>query len=274
MRRAINNANASPGPDVIVFDFPSYPVTLSLSSELPPITEGVVIDATAPGDCATAAPPRVQLDGLGLGPNANGLLARGTAAQAIGVTFKGLAIYRFGGAGVRLGHFPTHPVHRVELAEPRLVRPAVGGAGDGDVSDAEVADRPHQRRVEVGAAVEAAEPRGGHALAVVHAVAGVEDDLLALVQSFQDLHLAPARLPGLHGHEHCAAAAHHVRRGFVAAAKQGGHGHLEHAGALPGDDAGLDALVQQVLDDTVAGTRGAAAGEPVGASGSNSSAKE
>lgn len=49
---------------------------------------------------------------------------------------------------------------------------------------------------------------------------------------------------------------------------------VEVAGLARGDDAGLDALVQQVLDDTVAGARGAAAGEPVVTSGSNSSAKE
>src|SRR5262245_27667819 len=51
LRRAINDANANPGPDTIVFQFPtsSYPVTLNLSSALPPITEGVVIDATDGG---------------------------------------------------------------------------------------------------------------------------------------------------------------------------------------------------------------------------------
>ncbi len=107
LRRAINDANASPGEDVIVFEFPSYPVTLGLGTELPPITESVVIDAAGP--CASAPAPRVQLDGLGLGPNANGLVARGTASQAIGVTIRGLAIYRFGGAGIRL-EFNTNSV--------------------------------------------------------------------------------------------------------------------------------------------------------------------
>ena len=99
LRRAINDANASPGPDVIAFQFPSasYPVTLSLSAPLPPITEGVVIDATEGGPCITSTQPRVQFDGAGLGQT-NGL----TIDTPEAVTIKGLAIYRFGGAGIRL----------------------------------------------------------------------------------------------------------------------------------------------------------------------------
>jgi parallel beta-helix repeat protein len=99
LRRAISDANASPGPDVIVFQFPSasYPVTLNLSSALPPITEGVVIDATDGGACKTGYQPRVQFDGAGLGQT-NGL----TVQTLDAVTIKGLAIYRFGGAGIRL----------------------------------------------------------------------------------------------------------------------------------------------------------------------------
>ncbi|HXG47469.1 MAG TPA: right-handed parallel beta-helix repeat-containing protein, partial [Methylomirabilota bacterium] len=97
LRRAINDANANPGPDVIVFQFASYPVTLGLNAALPPITEGVVIDATEGGPCQAGAPPRVQFDGAGLGPT-NGL----TIDTPEPVTVKGLAIYRFGGAGIRL----------------------------------------------------------------------------------------------------------------------------------------------------------------------------
>ncbi len=99
LRRAISDANAHPGPDVIVFQFPSasYPVTLNLNSALPPITEGVVIDATTGGACQPGVAPRVQFDGAGLGPT-NGL----TVQTPDSVTIKGLAIYRFSGAGLRL----------------------------------------------------------------------------------------------------------------------------------------------------------------------------
>jgi len=102
LRRAISDANANPGLDVIVFDFTAYPATLTFSSPLPDIIESVVIDGTDPNGCLADMPPRIQLDGLGLGPNANGLAARGTAAQPIGVTIKGLAVYRFPGAGILL----------------------------------------------------------------------------------------------------------------------------------------------------------------------------
>lgn len=102
LRRAISDANANPGLDVIVFDFTAYPATLTFLSPLPDIIESVVIDATNPNGCLTNDPPRVQLDGIGLGPNANGLAARATAALPIGVTIKGLAVYRFPGTGILL----------------------------------------------------------------------------------------------------------------------------------------------------------------------------
>ena len=54
LRRAISDANANPGLDVIVFNFTVYPATLTFSTPLPDITESVVIDGTDSGDAFAA----------------------------------------------------------------------------------------------------------------------------------------------------------------------------------------------------------------------------
>ncbi|HEU4872435.1 MAG TPA: SBBP repeat-containing protein [Pyrinomonadaceae bacterium] len=97
LREAIINANATVGPDTIVFNIPGPGVkVISLLTALPEITEQVVIDAsTQPGYAGT---PLIELDGSGAGNFANGLVIKGG-----GSTVRGLAIGNFQGtAGIWL----------------------------------------------------------------------------------------------------------------------------------------------------------------------------
>ncbi|HET9789596.1 MAG TPA: carboxypeptidase-like regulatory domain-containing protein, partial [Pyrinomonadaceae bacterium] len=97
LREAIINANATLGPDTIVFNIPGPGVkVISLLTALPEITEQVVIDAsTQPGYAGT---PLIELDGSGAGNFANGLVIKGG-----GSTVRGLAIGNFQGtAGIWL----------------------------------------------------------------------------------------------------------------------------------------------------------------------------
>ncbi len=101
---AINQANLNPGPDVIQFDFPSYPQIIKPLGALPDIVDSVVIDATIPPNCVPAYKPLVAIDGSLAGLNVNGLRALGTVSGPIAVTIKGLAIYSFSQAGIVLAN--------------------------------------------------------------------------------------------------------------------------------------------------------------------------
>ncbi|HEX2269374.1 MAG TPA: carboxypeptidase regulatory-like domain-containing protein, partial [Pyrinomonadaceae bacterium] len=89
LRDAIVNANATPGPDTIVFNIPGTGVkTINLVIALPEITERVVIDATTqPGYAGT---PLIELDGLALGNNGHGLVIKASNS-----TVRGLSIGNF-----------------------------------------------------------------------------------------------------------------------------------------------------------------------------------
>jgi Calx-beta domain/Carboxypeptidase regulatory-like domain/Beta-propeller repeat len=89
LRDAIINANATLGPDTIVFNIPGPGVkTISLLTALPEITDRVVIDATTqPG---YAGSPLIELDGLAFGSVGSGLVIK-----AGGSTVRGLAIGNF-----------------------------------------------------------------------------------------------------------------------------------------------------------------------------------
>ncbi len=101
LRRAISDANASPGPDVIVFNLPPGPQVIIPLSPLPDITETVVIDAFDGMPCLPTTLPAVEIDGVMAGPLANGL----TVNTPQPVTIRGLAIYRFfGGAGIAINN--------------------------------------------------------------------------------------------------------------------------------------------------------------------------
>ena len=95
LRQAILNANASAGADIISFAIPGAgPFTITPASALPTITNPVVIDGTTqPGFTGT---PIVELSGASAG-GGNGL-----TISAGGSTVRGLAINRFGAAGINL----------------------------------------------------------------------------------------------------------------------------------------------------------------------------
>lgn len=90
LRDAIVNANATIGPDTIVFNIPGSGVkTINLLIALPEITDRVVIDATTqPGYAGT---PLIELDGLALG-SSNG---HGLVIKANNSTVRGLSIGNF-----------------------------------------------------------------------------------------------------------------------------------------------------------------------------------
>jgi uncharacterized repeat protein (TIGR01451 family) len=93
-RQAILDANAGAGADIILFNIPgTSTVTLqSATGALPPITDPVTIDGTSqPGS------NRVELNGNGIAGDGLVFSPGGGASTVVG-----LAINRFGGAGIRL----------------------------------------------------------------------------------------------------------------------------------------------------------------------------
>jgi len=96
LRQAILDANATAGPDTIVFNIPGSGVqSISLLIALPEITDPVVIDATTqPG---FAGVPLVELNGALAGSNASGFVISSGSS-----TIRGFVINRFGGSGIAL----------------------------------------------------------------------------------------------------------------------------------------------------------------------------
>lgn len=92
LRAALEEANATPEADTIVFDLPAAPaVLLSVTSALPTITAPIVIDAsTQPG-------VRIVLDGSALAGGQSGLVIA-TGPSIV----HGLVVQRFPGAGIEL----------------------------------------------------------------------------------------------------------------------------------------------------------------------------
>ena len=96
LRRAILDANANVGADVIVFAIPGTGVqTISPVSALPEITDPVAIDGTTQPGYGGA--PLIEIDGAGAGQGVAGL-----DVSAGGTTLRGLAIGRFSLYGIRL----------------------------------------------------------------------------------------------------------------------------------------------------------------------------
>lgn len=96
LRQAIVDANAAGGADTIDFNIPDGPFTIMLQSELPEITDPVVIDgATQPG---YAGLPLIELNGQNAGNESDGL--RIVAGDS---TVRALSIGRFRGDGIELG---------------------------------------------------------------------------------------------------------------------------------------------------------------------------
>jgi parallel beta-helix repeat protein len=96
LRQAILDANAANGLDTIVFQIPGAGVhTIAPANALPSITDPVVMDGTTqPGFAGT---PLIELKGANAGLSTDGLrLSAGNS------TIRGLAINRFGGAGIHV----------------------------------------------------------------------------------------------------------------------------------------------------------------------------
>jgi hypothetical protein len=98
LRAAIQQANATPGPDSIHFAIGSGgAATIRPRSPLPEVTDRVLLDgSTQPGFIGR---PLVELDGIYAGPAADGLRLRSSAG---GSTVRGLVINRFGSDGIEL----------------------------------------------------------------------------------------------------------------------------------------------------------------------------
>jgi len=96
LQQAILDANATTGLDTIVFQIPGTGVhTIAPASALPSITDPVVIDGTTqPGFAGT---PLIEINGVSAGSGSDGF--RLPAGNSI---IRGLAINRFGGAGIHL----------------------------------------------------------------------------------------------------------------------------------------------------------------------------
>jgi hypothetical protein len=93
LRQAILGANANPGADTIAFSIGTGQQTISLTSELPTITEAVVIDGTTQPGFAGA--PIIELNGTSAGSLASGLTISGGSS-----TVRGLVINRFAQMGI------------------------------------------------------------------------------------------------------------------------------------------------------------------------------
>ena len=95
LQQAILDANANAGLDTITFQIPGAGVhTITPTSALPSITDPVVIDGTTqPGFAGT---PLIELNGANAGASDGLRLPAGNS------TIRGLAINRFGGAGIHV----------------------------------------------------------------------------------------------------------------------------------------------------------------------------
>src|SRR4029450_6901105 len=92
LRQALLDANDSPAPNLIAFNFPdSGPHTINLLSALPPLADEIFIDGwSQPGFTGI---PTIELNGAGISPAADGLVIYGSNS-----TIRGLALYGFANA--------------------------------------------------------------------------------------------------------------------------------------------------------------------------------
>lgn len=96
LRQAILDANAAPGPDTIEFAIDTGVQTIRPASQLPTITQSVVIDGTTqPRGAAAAGTLLIELDGTDAGVSTVGLNITGPL-----VTVRGLAVNSFGNVGI------------------------------------------------------------------------------------------------------------------------------------------------------------------------------
>jgi hypothetical protein len=98
LREAIIAANSVSGVQTIPFNIPGGGVkTINLMSELPPIENPIILDGWSQGPSGYSGPPLIELNGASAGANSAGLIVNGGNS-----TIRGLAINRFGNAGIVL----------------------------------------------------------------------------------------------------------------------------------------------------------------------------
>ena len=99
LRKALDDANANPGPDVIIFNIPGAgPFTIQPATPLPTITDPVVIDGfSQPGASLATSTQLIQLEGTSAGEGSNGL-----TINASNCTVRGLIISNFSGNGIQI----------------------------------------------------------------------------------------------------------------------------------------------------------------------------
>ena len=96
LRNAIETANAEVGPDQIKFDLPNTSTQLIQPlTQLPSVTDSVLIDGTTDGTCGTGFAPHIQIDG-------GGTIVDGLVVGGTGSTIKGLSITGFADSGIEL----------------------------------------------------------------------------------------------------------------------------------------------------------------------------
>ena len=130
LRAAIEEANASPGPHAIHFDFSGAPATIRPGTTLPAITRQVTIDGYAggagvPNTLAEGhdADVRIRLDGANISGAAAGLRFEWGSAGSV---LRGLAITRFSWYGVNL----SSAADNITIAGNFIGTDASGTGGD------------------------------------------------------------------------------------------------------------------------------------------------
>ena len=135
LRAAIEEANDTPGPDVINFKIGGTAAvkTISPTSPLPAITDPVTINGysqpRAKANTKTSgnnAVLKIQLDGTNAGAGANGLTI--TAGSS---TVRGLVINRFSGDGIRLETGGNNTTAGNFIGTDSAGTSALGNAGNG-----------------------------------------------------------------------------------------------------------------------------------------------
>ena len=112
LRAAIQQGNALPGNDLVLFAIPGTQVhVISPMSALPNITDSLTIDAWSQGGVGYQGPPRIELNGTSAGTTANGLTI--TTSNTL---IRGLAINRFGAIGISLSNANSNEITGCYLA--------------------------------------------------------------------------------------------------------------------------------------------------------------
>jgi hypothetical protein len=127
LRQAIMEANGSPGPDTISFNFPQPGInTISPAAPLPVIIDPVVINGLTPDGKF-----QVELDGSRAGANADGLFVNDNFAAGGNVTIQGLIINRFGGSGIVLANTRLNRVEKNIIGTDAEMTAALGNGQHG-----------------------------------------------------------------------------------------------------------------------------------------------